>query len=226
MKKISGIIIGLISLMAVNVGCQDIEKNKKGPNNNKQRFVQMNQELKNELKLSDSQEKKWDEIQLKYMEEFKKLRKDEATARNERIEKGKSLAGEMDNEMMAILDDSQKETYKKTVEENRNKTKARYKEQKNGKPGKQSFVQMKNELNLSEKQAEQWDAIQEDYKPIFKEIRESGQPGSEESKKEMLGLFEKKNVEIMAILDSGQQDIYSKFVEERKQMAKQRQNKG
>ena len=225
MKKLSGIIIGIISLMAVSVGCQDIEQNKKGHNDKKQQFGQMNQKLKGELNLSESQEKKWDEIQLKYREEFKQLRMDEATARNERIEKGKAIAGKMDKEMLAILDDNQKETYKQTVEENRNKAKARYKEHKKGKTGKQSFIQMENELNLTEKQTGQWDAIQTDYQPKFKEIRESGQPQNEETKKEMIGLMEQKNTDIIAILNSDQQTIYSKFVEERKQMAKQRQNK-
>jgi hypothetical protein len=220
MKKLNLVIIGLISMIALSVGCQDIEKNQKRNENQKQQIGQMNQKLKNELSLSESQEKKWDEIHLKYRDEFVALRQDPNESRNEKIEKGKVLAAEMDEESLAILDDSQKEIYNKIMSENRAKVKARLDKRNNNKPGKTSYIQMKNELNLSENQTQKWDAIQNNYKPKFKEIRESGQPGSDETKSEMLVMIEKKNAEILAILNADQQNIYSGFVEERKQMVK------
>jgi hypothetical protein len=225
MKKLSVLIIGLISMVALSVGCQDIEKNQKRNNSQKQQFGQMNQKFKNELNLSDSQEKKWDEIHLKYRGEFTELRQDANEARNEKIEKGKALAAKMDKETLAILDDNQKETYNKMMSEKRDKAKTRFEKRRNSKPAKTSFIQMKNELNLSESQSQQWDEIQANYKPQFKEIRESGQPGSDETREEMLAIIEKKNTEILAILNADQQNIYTGFVEERKQMAKQQQNK-
>ena len=224
MKKLSVIIIGIISLVAFSVGCQDVKQNQKETAELKQQFGKMNQRFKSELNLSESQEKKWDDIHLEYREKFIELRQDTATDRKDRIEKGKVIADEMDEEMLVILDEDQKEIYTRIAAENRNKAKEKYKHRKNKKSGKQSFMQMKNELNLTENQTEQWDAIQEDYKPKFKEIRESGQPGSDKTKEEMLTMFEQKNKEIVAILDSNQKRVYSAFVNERKQMAKQRSN--
>lgn len=209
-------------MVSLSVGCQDIKQNQKENSGQKQRFGQMNQRFKSELNLNETQEKQWDEIHSKYRNEFKNLRSEAAEARNEKMEKAKEIADELDKEVLSILDDDQKETYKELAEENRKKAIAKYNSRNSKKTGKSSFIQMKTELNLSEKQTQQWDAIQEDYKPKFKEIRDSGQPGSAETKKEIIALFEKKNAEILAILDSEQKVKYSQFVEERKQMAKQR----
>lgn len=213
-------------MITLNVGCQDNDQNKKRNNGRNQQLSQMNQELKSELNLSSSQSKQWDEIQLKYREEFKELKQESVDARNEKIEKGKGILAEMDKEMLAILNEDQKETYIKTAEENRDKMKAKHQNRGKNNAAKNSFNQMKSELKLTEGQTEKWDDIQADYKSKFIEIRESGQPGSTETRKEMLAMFEKKNSEIMEILDSDQQIIYSEFVEERKQMAKQRQRNG
>jgi hypothetical protein len=213
-------------MITLNVGCQDNVQNKKRNNGRNQQLSQMNQELKSELNLSSSQEKQWDEIQLKYRGEFRELRQESVDAQKEKIEKGKAITAEMDNEMLTILDKDQKETYKKIAAENRDMMKAKHQNLGKNNAAKNSFNQMKSELKLTEGQTEKWDDIQADYKSKFIEIRESGQPGSTETRKEMLAMFEKKNSEIMEILDSNQQIIYSEFVEERKQMAKQRQRNG
>jgi hypothetical protein len=225
MKKLSVIIIGLISIIPLNVGCQDNIQNKKNNNGQKQQLSQMNQKLKTELNLSDSQEKQWDEIQLKYRGEFKELRQESVDVQKEKIEKGKAITAEMDKEMLTVLDENQKETYKKTTAENRDMMRAKHQNRWKNNSAKNSFYQMKNELSLSESQTQKWDAIQTEYKPKFMEIRKSGQPGSEETRKEMLTMIEKKNTEILAILNADQQSTYSGFVEERKQLVNQRQGK-
>ena len=154
MKKLSVLLIGLISIISVNAFCQPANQKNKGAH-----YKEMNEKMKTELNLSENQEKQWDEIHEKYRESFMEMKKEEKGEREVKREKMKSMKEGLDKEVLEILNEQQQQDYNKLVEENRNQMKGmQHKKMKGGKMGA-SFIQLKEDLDLSNDQEKQWDGM-------------------------------------------------------------------
>lgn len=225
MNKIAGFVIVSMTLMTVNVSCQSLENREKG---GKQQISKMNQKLKSELGLDESQELSWNKIYKNYTVKFKDLRSDESMDREIKKEKAKRMFAELDKEVLSILNDDQQKEYTELVKQNRAMAKDRYQKgqgENSGQRNEQNKGQgIKNELNLSEDQSEKWDEIIVDYRTKMQDLRNNDE-SSEAKRNDIENLMGEKNAEILAILDSGQQASYLKIVEERRKQAKERKNK-
>lgn len=226
MKKIFGLVIVLVTLLTINVSCQNLEsKDRDG----KQHINNMNQKLKSELDLNDKQEKSWDEIHKNYTTKVKGLRNDDSLDREDKKEKVKNLFTEMDKEVLAILNDEQKKEYTELVKQNRGNAKAKYQnrqaEYSGHKEGQNDGQNIKSELNLSEDQSEKWDKINLDYRSKMQGLRNNNELNSDAKRTDMVNLMGEKDAEILAILDSEQQANYLQMVDERRTRAKEKKGK-
>ena len=225
MNKIAGLVIVLVTVMTVNVSCQNLESKEKA---GKQHFNKMNQNLKSELNLDEKQEVSWDEIYKKYTVRFRDLRSDESLDRDVKKEKAKSLFAELDKEVLAILNDDQQKEYTELVKQNRGKAKEKYQKRHAANSGQSKGQNrgqsIKNELNLSEDQLEKWDRINSDYRTKMQGLKNSNE-SSDAKRNDIMNLMGEKDAEILAILDSGQQASYLQKVDERRNQAKERKNK-
>ena len=227
MKKSCGLVIVLITLMTVNVSCQNIESKERA---GRQQFNKMNQKLKSELDLYEKQEISWDEIYNNYRVRFKDLKTDENIDREVKKEKAKSLFAELDKEVLSILNPEQQKEYRSLVKKNRGMSKEKYQKRQAGNSGQSKGQNrgqnrgqnIKNELSLSEDQSEKWDNINADYRSKMQGIRNSSDLGSDAKRKDMENLMGEKDAEILAILDSSQQASYLQLVEERRAQANQK----
>ena len=139
------------------------------------------------------------------------------------------MFAELDKEILSILNSDQQKEYTELVEQNRGAAKEKYKNRQAGKSGpnkgNSKGQNIKNELNLTENQSEKWDKINVDYRTKMRDIRNSDDLSSDSKRKDMEGLMEEMDAEILTILDSGQQTNYLKLINERRALAKERKSK-
>ncbi len=77
-------------------------------------------ELKAAVKLTEDQNKKWDDITKKYRDEMSKVVKDNTMEKGKRNESLKKLSDEMEAAKIALLNDKQKEAYNAFKENEKN----------------------------------------------------------------------------------------------------------
>ncbi len=210
MKKLISILF-IVGLMSSNVLIAQKQKANQGQ---KQRVEALNEKAKTELDLSDSQSKEWDEIQSSFIKELKEMRDDDTVLKEDKKEKMRVLRKEKENRIKALLSDEQMKELIELRKEYANQNK-QARENNIGKANKGSqIMKMKEELNLSEDQLEKWDRIVVENRAKMKSINMDESLNEESKKAKMKMTRGEVQAEIMAILTSEQQAMYTTKVDE------------
>jgi len=223
MKKLVSIffMVGLISISGLYAQKQG----------QKQRMQEVNAKTKAELNLSESQSKEWDKIQIDYVNELKVLRANESISKEDKKGRTQALRKEKEVKIKSLLSEEQMERLIEIRKELREQNKANYQKQKNVNKSTEKgspIMKMKENLNLSEEQLEKWDKIVAENRLKMQEINKD-ESLSEEVKREKMKVKRGEiQTEIMAILTSEQQAIYTREVDEiqKRRKEQQKQSKG
>lgn len=227
MKKLVSIffIIGLVSINGLYAQKQGNKQDKK------QRMEEVNTQVKDDLNLSENQAKEWDEIQTDYVNELKLLRADESISKEDKKARTQSLRKAKEVKIKSLLTEEQMEKLIELRKELREQNKENYQKQKGAVKHSDkgnAIMKMKEDLNLSDAQLEKWDKIVAENRMKMHEINKD-ESLSDEVKREKMKLMRGEiQTEIMAILTSEQQAIYSREVDEiqKKRKEGQKQSKG
>ena len=224
MKKILSLIVTILISTSTLVVAQQKEQNRE----RQQQGKEMLEKAKAELDLNEKQSAEWDKIHQQYIEDLKMLRADESISDENRKAKAKEVRSEKDEAIKSVLTEEQFVKYNELRKEGRKQY-----QQKNGinaRPNEgrnSSKQQLMDELKLTDEQQVKWDEIYKEYRVKKSDIQHDENIEPEDKREQMRAVTGEQNAELMALLTSEQQAIYSKHLEEMKnRRAQQSGNKG
>lgn len=228
MKGIVSILLGVIFLTSGCLNAQE-QNRRQDQQSKKERMNEMNKQAKEDLGLSDEQSKEWDSIQKDFMQEKDAIRNDEGLTQDQRREKQQELIKSKDDAIKTILTEEQYVSYQEIIKEKRKQFgdgqgKGRNGSMGNYDRGRRMLDQVKSDLDLSKKQSEQWDAIAKTYGDKMREIKNDDSLDDTQRRTEVKTNKVALEKELMAILDSEQQDTFQKLIKENKERRKQQRS--
>lgn len=228
MKGIVSILLGVIFLTSGCLNAQE-QNRRQDQQSKKERMNEMNKQAKEDLGLSDEQSKEWDSIQKDFMQEKDAIRNDEGLTQDQRREKQQELIKSKDDAIKTILTEEQYVSYQEIIKEKRKQFgdgqgKGRNGSMGNYDRGRRMLDQVKSDLDLSKEQSEQWDAIAKTYGDKMREIKNDDSLDDTQRRTEVKTNKVALEKELMAILDSEQQDTFQKLIKENKERRKQQRS--
>lgn len=147
------------------------------------------------------------EYEQKEMESVRELNKEDRRAVNDAR---KNLREQTDRQILGLLTDEQKESYKKLQAE---------------KPQNPRLRELQKQLDLSPAQVQQLGPIMDKYQKEMEQLREDSDGDRKKMRKEMRSIREKEHKEISALLTDEQKDAYDEMLKEQKEQRGERGGK-
>jgi hypothetical protein len=228
MKGIVSILLGVIFLTSGCLNAQE-QNRRQDQQSKKERMNEMNIQAKEDLGLSDEQSKEWNSIQKDFMQEKDAIRNNEGLTQDQRREKQQELIKNKDKAIKTILTEEQYLSYQEIIKEKRKQFGNGQGKGKNGSMGnydrgRQMLGQAKLDLDLSKEQSEQWDAIAKSYGDKMRAIKNDDSLDDTQRRAEVNTNKVALEKELMAILDSEQQEAFQKLIKENKERRKQQRS--
>jgi hypothetical protein len=228
MKGIVSILLGVIFLTSGCLNAQE-QNRRQDQQSKKERMNEMNNQAKEDLGLSDEQSKEWNNIQKDFMQEKDAIRNDEGLTQDQRREKQQELVKNKDEAIKTILTKEQYLSYQEIIKERRNQFGDGQGKGKNGPmghndKGRRMLDKAKVDLDLTKEQSEQWDAIAKSYGDKMRAIKNDDSLDDTQRRAEVKSNKVALEKELMAILDSEQQDTFQEFIKENKEKRNQQRS--
>jgi hypothetical protein len=163
------------------------------------------------------------------MQEKDAIRNNEGLTQDQRREKQQELIKNKDKAIKTILTEEQYLSYQEIIKEKRKQFGNGQGKGKNGSMGnydrgRQMLGQAKLDLDLSKEQSEQWDAIAKNYGDKMRAIKNDDSLDDTQRRAEVNTNKVALEKELMAILDSEQQEAFQKLIKENKERRKQQRS--
>ena len=169
------------------------------------------EEVKKELNLTEEQAAEWDKIHRKYGDQMREMRDQNRENREKTHDQMMQMRDAMDQELSQVLTPGQLQQYQSIREEKMQQMR------KQGRERGADMAEMREELNLTAEQEEQMKNIKRSAREDMQKIRSDESLSEEEKRTASKKIKEESKAQVMAILNSEQQAIFMKQMEERKQ---------
>ncbi len=179
---------------------------------------QMGEKIKAELNLDETQEAAWTAVNQKYMEELRGLRGDNSMSMDEKRTQMEAIRTEWNAELSSILDEEQLAKWENMKAEGQAQAQERKGERKarNQERMAELSEKVKTELELTDEQAMQWEALNQTYTKKMKAITADGSLTREEQKEQLQTIQAEKTEELSQILTPEQMEEWTSMKEEGK----------
>jgi len=193
---------------------------------------QMGERIKSELNLDETQESAWNAINEKYMASFQEIRQDASLSQEDRRAQMMALRSDWQNEIQGILNEDQLATWNQMQEEGqaRRAERSGQRQERAQEMAGELSEKAKTELDLSDEQLMQWEALNKSYGEMQKAVLQDESLSREEKQGKMAAIQAEKKDELTQILNEEQMEKWDAIKEEEKakhqNRKKDRQRKG
>jgi endonuclease/exonuclease/phosphatase (EEP) superfamily protein YafD len=179
---------------------------------------QMGERIKAELNLDDTQESAWNAINEKYMSSFQELRQDGSLSQEEKRSQMMALRSDWENEIQGILNEDQLATWNRMQEEGqaRRMERSSERQEKAREMAAELSEKAKTELDLTDEQTMQWEALNKTYGEKQKAVLQDESLSKEEKQGRMAAIQAEKKEELAQILNEEQMEKWDAIKEEEK----------